>query len=204
MASEATRSGPDLAIGVPDADVREGVPLLGHVGSDAIVLVRDGTKVHALGATCAHYGGPLAEGNVFDGAIHCPWPHACYDLETGRASVPGLAPTAYIEVALVGGKLRVGGRREVRPRDVAAPRSVVIVGGGAAGVACAEALRAEGHRGAITIVSGEGTDPVDRPNLSKDYLAGTAQEEWVFLRTADALAASEIELVRERATAIDP
>src|SRR5678816_3625035 len=45
--------------------------------------------------------------------------------------------------------------------------------------------------------------PVDRPNLSKDYLAGAAPEEWVFLRTADALAERKITLVRERATAID-
>ncbi len=79
----------------------------------------------------------------------------------------------------------------------------MIVGGGAAGVACAEALRAEGHRGAITIASGEGSDPVDRPNLSKDYLAGAAPEEWVFLRTRDALASIDVQLANEVASAID-
>jgi NADPH-dependent 2,4-dienoyl-CoA reductase/sulfur reductase-like enzyme len=53
------------------------------------------------------------------------------------------------------------------------------------------------------MVTGEGSDPVDRPNLSKDYLAGAAPEEWVYLRTGDALAANEVTVVREAATAID-
>jgi NADPH-dependent 2,4-dienoyl-CoA reductase/sulfur reductase-like enzyme len=79
----------------------------------------------------------------------------------------------------------------------------VIVGGGAAGVACAKALRAEGHRGAIAIVHAEGSDPVDRPNLSKDFLAGAAPEDWVYLQTASALAELEVTLVTGPATAID-
>ncbi len=53
------------------------------------------------------------------------------------------------------------------------------------------------------MVSNEGSDPVDRPNLSKDYLAGNAPEEWVFLRTAAALAAADVALVTEAATALD-
>jgi len=88
MADQAAPSGPDLTAGVADADLREGTPLLGHVGDDAVVLVRDAGKVYAVGATCTHYGGPLAEGLVADGAIHCPWHHACFDLATGRAGGP--------------------------------------------------------------------------------------------------------------------
>ena len=83
MSSDAPLSGPDLAAGIPDADLREGVPLLGHAHGEAIVLVRDEGRVHAVGATCTHYGGPLAEGLVDGGAIHCPWHHACFDLATG-------------------------------------------------------------------------------------------------------------------------
>ena len=167
------------------------------------MLVRDAGQVYALGATCTHYGGPLAEGRVFGGAIHCPWHHACFELGTGRASGPAIAAVPCWDVALEGGTIRVGAKKEVHAPAVARPGSVVIVGGGAAGVACAEALRAEGHRGTITMLSAEGSDPVDRPNLSKDYLAGSAPEEWVFLRTRDALAAAEVTLVDEPATAID-
>ena len=149
MGEQAAPSGPDLAAGVPDADVRDGgPPVLGHVGDEAVVLVRDGGKLHALGATCTHYGGPLAEGIVAGGAIHCPWHHACFDLATGRAARPGDRAAR-----LLGRRAR--GRHDPRRREARRPRrrtvpspaSVVIIGGGAAGVACAEALRAEGHRG---------------------------------------------------------
>jgi NADPH-dependent 2,4-dienoyl-CoA reductase/sulfur reductase-like enzyme/nitrite reductase/ring-hydroxylating ferredoxin subunit len=203
MGSQASLTGADFEQGVADADVREGVPVLGHAGGEAVVLVRDRGRVHALGATCTHYGGPLADGIVYDGRIHCPWHHACFDLETGRGHGPALAPVACFDVRLEGGKLRVAGKRSAQPPKADGPTAVVIVGGGAAGVACAEALRTEGSRAKITIVSSEGSDPVDRPNLSKDYLAGSAPEEWVYLRTSDALAASEIEVVGGPATTID-
>src|SRR5204863_7829443 len=133
----------------------------------------------------------------------CPWHHACFDLATGTPHGPALAPIACYDVALVGGTLRVGAKREVSAAAVLSPASVVIVGAGAAGVACAETLRAEGHKGMITLVGGEGSDPVDRPNLSKDYLAGNAPEEWVFLRTKGQLDEHAIDLVQDPATAID-
>ncbi len=203
MGSQATLSGPDLREGVAEADVREDQPLLGHAGDEAVVVVRDGGRIHALGATCTHYGGPLAEGIVAAGAIRCPWHHACFELDSGKAHGPALAPIACYDVELAGGTIRVGARKEITATDATGPRSVVIVGGGAAGVACAEALRAEGYHGAITIVAGEGSDPVDRPNLSKDYLAGSAPEEWVYLRTAADLAARDVTVVADEATAID-
>jgi len=205
MSSDAPLSGPDLAAGIADAELRDGVPLLGQAHGEAIVLVRDAGRVHAVGATCTHYGGPLAEGLVERGAIHCPWHHACFDLATGTPRGPAIAPLACWDVELTGGKIRVGARQQPDHLTVPAgvPAAVVIVGGGAAGVACAETLRQEGYAGKITIVSAEGSDPVDRPNLSKDYLAGNAPEEWVYLRTRDALTANLVELVAGEATAID-
>jgi NADPH-dependent 2,4-dienoyl-CoA reductase/sulfur reductase-like enzyme len=56
------------------------------------------------------------------------------------------------------------------------------VGGGAAGFAAAEMLRRQDYQGGIVMVSDDDAAPVDRPNLSKDYLAGTAPEDWVPLR----------------------
>nr|HEX4315855.1 FAD-dependent oxidoreductase [Kofleriaceae bacterium] len=205
MGTDAPLTGPDLKHGIAAADLHDGVPLLGHADGQAVVLVRAGGHVHAVGATCTHYNGPLADGIVADGTIRCPWHHACFDLATGRAHGPALAPIACFDVALDGGRIRVGGKRDVpAPAEPAsAPKRVVLIGGGAASVACAEALRADGYRGAIAMVSSEGSDPVDRPNLSKDFLAGNAPEEWVYLRGADALAAIGVDLVAEAATAID-
>src|SRR5690349_184448 len=149
MADAPSLTGPDLAQGIPATQLKDREPLLGHAGGEAVVLVRDGGQVHALGATCTHYGGPLAEGLVAGGTIRCPWHHACFDLATGRAHGPALAAIACYDVAEGGGTIRVGAKRDIKPAPVVAPRAVVIIGGGAAGVACAEALRAEGHTGQI-------------------------------------------------------
>jgi apoptosis-inducing factor 3 len=195
---------PDLKHGIAEADLREGQPLLGEFDGEPVVLVRDQGRVHALGATCTHYGGPLAEGIVARGTIRCPWHHACFELATGKPHGPALAAVACFDVASESGQIRVVGKREVAPPpQVAGPASVAIVGAGAAGVACAEALRGEGYRGTITMITAEGSDPVDRPNLSKDYLAGSAPEEWVYLRTATALDELGVSRIDETAVAID-
>ena len=55
-------------------------------------------------------------------------------------------------------------------------------------------LRREGYDGRLVMFSDEEDAPVDRPNLSKDYLAGTAPEDWLPLRPASFYAENEIEL----------
>ncbi len=203
METQAPLSGPDLREGVEGVQLREGEPLLGHADGEAIVVVRVAGLVYAVGASCTHYGGPLVEGTVFGGAIHCPWHHACFDLETGRARGAAIAPVPCWDVIETGGRVRVGARRRQSAPVVSNPERVVIVGAGAAGVACSEALRGQGHHGTITMLTAEGSNPVDRPNLSKDYLAGNAPEEWAYLRTGEALAAIDVSLVADPAAAID-
>jgi NADPH-dependent 2,4-dienoyl-CoA reductase/sulfur reductase-like enzyme len=84
-----------------------------------------------------------------------------------------------------------------------APESIVIVGAGAAGAAAAEALRRHGYTGPISMIGVEA--PVDRPNLSKDYLAGTAPEEWMPLRSAEFYDEAGIDLISgETVAGIDP
>ncbi|HKP58947.1 MAG TPA: FAD-dependent oxidoreductase [Polyangiales bacterium] len=186
MSEPTELSGPDLGAGIAADQVIEGTPLLGHAHGEAVMLVRSGGAVLATAASCTHYGGPLAEGLVVGKTVRCPWHHACFDLETGLAAGPALTPLACFDVMSEAGLVRVGKKRpEHTPQPIAGPTSVVIVGGGPAGAACAETLRRCGYPGAITLIADEPPGPVDRPNLSKDYLAGKAPEEWIPLRDAE-------------------
>jgi NADPH-dependent 2,4-dienoyl-CoA reductase/sulfur reductase-like enzyme len=81
---------------------------------------------------------------------------------------------------------------------------VVIVGGGAAGFAAAEMLRREGFSGQVTLFSSDDAAPYDRPNCSKDYLAGNAPEDWMPLRPLEFYKEQSIELeLRTEVAAID-
>jgi 3-phenylpropionate/trans-cinnamate dioxygenase ferredoxin reductase subunit len=210
MAGEAEGpSGPDLEQGVAWSSLREGVPLAGHVGSDAVLLVRRGDETFAIGATCTHYGGPLAEGLVVGETVRCPWHHACFSLRTGEPlGAPALNPVACYAIERRGERVVVRDARvptQARRRPRTSPGSVVIVGAGPAGAACAEALRREGYAGPITLVGDEPRGPVDRPNLSKDYLAGSAPPEWIPLRGPEFYAEQEITfLPGDPARTLDP
>ena len=179
---------PDFRNGFSIRDLRDGSMKLGHVDDEELLLVRRGDEFFAVAAHCTHYGGPLAEGLIVDGTVRCPWHHACFSLKDGEAlRAPALDPIACWRVEKLGDQVFVREKlAPPAPRRVAeGPSSVVIVGGGAAGLAAADMLRREGYDGPLTIVSADASPPVDRPNLSKDYLAGTAQEEWIPLRSSD-------------------
>ena len=199
MAQEqAPPAGPDLTQGVALGDLVGG-KLVGHVGSDEVLLVRSGTEVFAIGAHCSHYHGPLAEGIVVGASVRCPWHHACFDLRTGEAlRAPALSPVDCWRVEQRDDRIFVREKREApKPPSVAgvdAPGRIVIVGGGAAGFAAAEMLRRRNYGGSIVMLSNDAAPPVDRPNLSKDYLAGTAPEDWLPLRPDSFYADNGIDL----------
>jgi NADPH-dependent 2,4-dienoyl-CoA reductase/sulfur reductase-like enzyme/nitrite reductase/ring-hydroxylating ferredoxin subunit len=200
MAKEQTAPrGPDLAKGGAFEDFAGG-KLVGHVGDEEVLLVRSGAEVFAIGAHCSHYHGPLAEGIVVGESVRCPWHHACFDLRTGEAvRAPALSALTCWNVEQRDGRVFVKGKREQpKPRGRAAaadaPGKIVIVGGGAAGFAAAEMLRRRDYRGSIVMLSDDRAPPVDRPNLSKDYLAGSAPEDWLPLRPDEFYAENNIEL----------
>ena len=196
----AKPSGPDLSQGVAFTEISNGGLLLGHVGEEEVVVARRGSEVFAVGAHCSHYHGPLAEGLVVGDTVRCPWHHACFSLRTGEAlAAPAISPIDCWSVEQRGGKVFVTEKRASAPRPRPkvtgkAPEKVVIVGGGAAGFAAAEMLRRERYSGSIVMLSDDDASPVDRPNLSKDYLAGNAPEEWIPLRGDDFYADSGIDL----------
>jgi NADPH-dependent 2,4-dienoyl-CoA reductase/sulfur reductase-like enzyme/nitrite reductase/ring-hydroxylating ferredoxin subunit len=191
-------AGPDLTQGIALSEL-SGKTLVGHVGDNEILLVVSGSEIFAVEAHCSHYHGPLADGLVVGESVRCPWHHACFDLRTGEAiRAPALSALAVWKVEREGDRIVVRERREqAKPRIkgvVDAPGRIVIVGGGAAGFAAAEMLRRQDYRGSITMLSNDDAPPVDRPNLSKDYLAGSAPEDWLPLRPDEFYKDNAIEL----------
>jgi apoptosis-inducing factor 3 len=93
MSGETQLSGPDLSQGIPLADLPDGGQVVGHTGGEAVLVVRRGEEIFAIGAMCTHYGGPLGEGLVVHDTVRCPWHHACFSLRTGEAvRAPALNP----------------------------------------------------------------------------------------------------------------
>ena len=62
-AAEAKLTGPDLVSGVDANTLADGDKLLGHANGEQVLLARVKTEYFAIGATCTHYSGPLAEGH---------------------------------------------------------------------------------------------------------------------------------------------
>jgi apoptosis-inducing factor 3 len=204
-------SGPDLTQGVSLADLPDRGKLVGHVGDEPVLLARNGEEIFAVSPHCTHYHGPLADGLVVGDTIRCPWHHACFDLRTGEASrAPAFSPLDVwsIErrdsIVLVREK-RAGAPAPRTSKRSNAPNRIVIVGGGAAGFAAAEMLRRRDYLGEIVMLSSDDAAPVDRPNLSKDYLAGSAPEDWLPLRPDGFYVDSAIDLrLNTTVISIDP
>ena len=170
MAEEKKLSGPDFTEGVSLTEFSDGGMLQGHTQGESILVARRADTFFAIGASCIHYGAPLAEGLMADDTVRCPWHHACFSLRTGEAlRAPALDAVSSWKVEIRGGKLFVREKRAEKKgpaRPVTAPENVIIVGGGAAGNAAAEMLRREGFSGAVTMISADDSVPCDRPNLS--------------------------------------
>ncbi|HEY1708609.1 MAG TPA: FAD-dependent oxidoreductase [Rhizomicrobium sp.] len=192
---QSSPAGPDLAAGIAQTELTD--KLLGHVGDQDVLLVRSSGEIFAIDAHCSHYHGPLADGLVTGDSIRCPWHHACFSLRSGEAMhAPATASLSTWQVEQNDGCIFVR-KKNPEPKAgtaIATPEKIVIVGGGAAAFAAAEMLRRHNFTGSIVMLSNDSDAPVDRPNLSKDYLAGSAPEDWMPLRPDDFYTENRIDL----------
>lgn len=209
MSKPKQLSGPDFTQGYSFAKLRDGKMLLGHAEGENVLLARRGDEVFAIGAACSHYGALLTDGILVNDTVRCPWHHACFSLRTGEAlTAPAFKPLPCWQVQRDGDALHLVARKPAPPPRLPpaqAPESIVVIGAGAAGTAAVDMLRREGYRGAITLIGAEPNPPVDRPNLSKEYLAGNMPEDWLWLMPETYYRDNDIELITGvAATAIDP
>ncbi|MEO7128257.1 MAG: FAD-dependent oxidoreductase, partial [Rhodoferax sp.] len=202
--------GDDFTQGVTLEKIPDNGMLLGHAQGEAVILARHGNELFAVGATCTHYGAPLTDGLLVGDTLRCPWHHACFSLRTGEVlRTPALGPIACWRVERRGNTVYVTAKHGDAPTHLAPtapgrPESIVIVGGGAAGEAAAITLRREGYTGTVTLLSADTAPPCDRPNLSKNFLAGTAPADWLPLRSPEFFAENHVDLrVNTRVVSID-
>ena len=157
------------------ADVREDRGLEVTLNESSILLLRAGGQVRAFQGKCPHAGAPLAKGAVCHGRLICPWHKAAFRAEDGAlCEPPALDSLERHHVEVRGEEVWIDDQplpaEKIPPADD--PRSFVIIGSGAAGTACAAALREKGFGGRILMIDREPEAGYDRTVLSKYVLAG--------------------------------
>lgn len=189
-------------------DLQDGDMKEVKVGETTVLLSLIKGEFHAVGGICTHYGGNLAEGSCKGDRVYCPWHMSAFNMVTGDLEEPpGLDAVPRFEVRIDGDNVIVrvpegaGDRREhamAKQNAAADPRTFVILGTGAAGLAAAETLRQDGFQGRVVMITQEKRLPYDRPELSKGYLQGANPEEVLWLRPEEFFAAHDLEIMLEK------
>jgi NADPH-dependent 2,4-dienoyl-CoA reductase/sulfur reductase-like enzyme/nitrite reductase/ring-hydroxylating ferredoxin subunit len=178
MSDDQEKNRFDLTQWIDVERVPDGGMVAGDVGNKRVFVWRTGSRLKAYGADCPHLGGPLNKGIVVGASVRCPWHHACFNLATGEAtSAPAFDALLEYPVVLQDTRFSVKpapGKAPIRAANRrASPETMMIIGGGAAGFAAADAIRKLGWAGSVTMFSEEGEQPYDRTLLTKDYLEGS-------------------------------
>ncbi|MFJ7260627.1 Rieske (2Fe-2S) protein [Streptomyces globosus] len=86
-------------------------------GVEPLVVREAGGEVHALAGRCSHMAGPLAEGDIDDGCVRCPWHGSVFRLSDGRnVRGPAMSPQPSSNCRAVAGHVEARLRRRPRPR----------------------------------------------------------------------------------------
>lgn len=189
-------------------EIKEGELRMVEINGEEVLLTKSKGEICACGNSCSHYGAPLSDGWIEEDRIVCPWHYAKFDPTSGeRQTPPALDDLPRWETEVVDGELFLGAKQtpEIPIPSGDDPRTILIVGGGAAGQAAAETLRREGFAGKIILISAEDELPYDRTALSKGMLSGEADPALLPLRNKNFYERLKIDLkLGQRVQAIDP
>ena len=195
------------------SDLDDGQMTTVLVGGKKVLLGRVDGSFYATAARCPHWGGPLPEGTLHGPRLLCPLHKATFDVRSGDLlEPPSLDGIAAFRVRVAGDDVFVDRSEEPhRGRTMPMyacdpeqdPRVVALIGAGAAAAAASEALRQLFFIGRIVMIGPEEHWPYDRPNLSKDFLAGELEAKSLPLRSAEFYEEHTIERLVARVTELD-
>jgi NADPH-dependent 2,4-dienoyl-CoA reductase/sulfur reductase-like enzyme/nitrite reductase/ring-hydroxylating ferredoxin subunit len=198
---------------MPQTEIRlalDAIPLggmaEGSAGDDKVLFVRDADGVRAFQAKCPHLGAPLAKGEICGQRLYCPWHKAAFAIADGALrEPPALDGLTRYPVRIEGAEAVATLTPEPAPARAAPsrPGSVLVVGTGAAAVACVKTLRREGYAGPVTMVGREAHPPYDRTKLSKQFLAKPTPPEKTVIEPGFA-EANRVERVTAEVVRVDP
>ncbi|KAI4195256.1 MAG: hypothetical protein LQ348_002483 [Seirophora lacunosa] len=176
-----------------------------------VLLAKVGNTTHAMSSNCTHYGAPLKLGVLTpEGRLTCAWHGACFNVGTGDVEdAPALDPLVKFEVYEKSGAVYIKGEEATIKASRRNPNvqckaqgqeKVVVIGGGSGAMGAVQALREQGFKGNITMVSKEPNLPIDRTKLSKALIADKSKVEW---RSQDWYDSASISTVSDEVSSVD-
>lgn len=94
--------------GLPD-----GKPRRVDVEGTPVLLLRQGDRIRAIGATCPHLAGPLDEGKIEGDTVTCPWHGSVFSLDDGAViHGPSTFPVTAYEIRINDGRVEIRANAE--------------------------------------------------------------------------------------------
>ncbi|XP_067113490.1 apoptosis-inducing factor 3-like [Osmerus mordax] len=195
-----------------ESDLQDGQMMEVNVGHYSVLLARSEGRFSALGNQCTHYGAPLSKGVLSGNRIRCPWHGACFNVHTGDLEeYPGMDCLPCHKVKVENNKVYVSIKKKelqqnkrvkiMSCRVSGVIHTILLLGGGAASLACAETLRQENYGGRIVMVTRDDLLPYDKTRLSKVM---NVQSDSILLRRMEFYHQYDIEVwLRKEALSLD-
>ncbi|XP_056587724.1 apoptosis-inducing factor 3 [Triplophysa dalaica] len=195
-----------------ESHLKDGEMMEVEVGRHNVLLVRCDGVYSAISNQCTHYGAPLSKGVLSGHRVRCPWHGSCFNVKTGDLEeYPGIDCLPCHKVKVENSKVYVSVKKKIQgqpkrlkwmqARDQEVFHTVLLLGGGAASLSCAETLRQENYRGRIIMVSRDDLLPYDKTRLSKVM---NAESDSLLMRRMEFFHEYDIEVwLRKEALSID-
>ncbi|XP_020491155.2 apoptosis-inducing factor 3-like [Labrus bergylta] len=195
-----------------ESDLLDGQMMEVEVGHHSVLLTRSKGRYNAIGNQCTHYGAPLSQGFILGNKVRCPWHGACFNIHTGDLEeFPGMDCLPCHKVKIQNSKVYVTVNKKtlmqekrIKSMGGAEPgvtHTILLLGGGAASLICAETLRQEHFGGRIIMASKDELLPYDKTRLSKVM---NVESDSILLRRMDFFHKYDIEVwLRKEALSVD-